>query len=245
MRVGNIEYNGSLVQMDTLVLSVNVYNDGTVDADNVSIEFFDSNVSIGSETVDFVSVNEVKEISVKWIPCEEGEHNVEARVSQLADETNKENNNISTVLSVQKRIIDLYPLSEKIVYLEKTPNEGEIIVIHAVVHNDGNADAFDVNASVYVDEILIATLHFSRIPKDEYRDLSAYWTATPGKHTIKIIVDNNPYETKTENNIASTTINVQKTSEKKPYLYLDYVLASVIILGIIIYALLGKKGVKQ
>jgi len=81
--------------------------------------------------------------------------------------------------------------------------------------------------------------------KDGYRDLSAYWAATPGKHTIKIIVDNNPYETKTENNIASTTINVQKTSEKKPYLYLDYVLTSVIILGIIIYALLGKKGVKQ
>jgi len=248
LRIGDIEYDGSLVQMDTLVLSVKVYNDGTIDSDSVSIEFFDNNVSIGSEAVDFVSVNEVKEISMKWIPCEEGWHNVEARVSQLADETNKENNNISTAVYVEKRIVDLRPVSENMIYLGETPKkEGDLIVIHAIVHNDGNGDAFNVNASVYVDETLIKILHFSSIPKDGSRDLSTYWIATHGVHTVKVVVEKNVYETNTSNNEVSVNINVQKTmgTTHPVHTMYEYWLALGIILGIIIYAVLRKRGIKQ
>lgn len=244
LMIGNIKYDGSLVQMDTTLLSVKVYNDGTIDAENVTVEFFDNNVSIGNGTVDFVSVNGENEISVGWMPSD-GEHEIKAEIHSLMNETNISNNMVSINLSVQKRVIDLYPLSENIIYLEKTPNEGEIIVIHAVVYNDGNADAFNVSASVYVDDTLIDTIYFNSIPKNKSRDLSTYWATTHGKHTIKIVVENNPYETKTENNIASTTINVQRTGEKNPYPYLDYWLALAIILGIVIYILIRKKVVKQ
>jgi len=248
LRVGNIGYDISLVQMDTTILSVNVYNNGTVDSNDVKVEFFDNNISIGNETVDFVAVNEIKEISVKWTPCEEGEHNVEAKVSQPADETNKENNNISTVLSVEKRIVDLYLVSENMVYLgETSKKEGELIVIHAIVHNDGNGDAFNVNASVYVDDTLIKILHFSSVPKNRYRDLSTYWTATPGLHTVKVVVEKNVYETNTSNNEVSVNINVQKTMEAATpeHTIYEYWLALGIILGIIIYTVLRKRGIKQ
>lgn len=215
LRLGDIEYGGSLVQMDTTILSVKVYNDGTVDSDNVSVEFFDNNVSIGNETVDFVSVNGEQNVDIKWIPSEEGVHEIKAEIRPLMNETNTSNNLVSINLSIQKRIIDLHPVSENMIYLTETPKEGDLIVIHALVHNDGNADAFNVIASVYVDETLIDTLHFSRIPKDGYRDLSTYWTAVHGTHTIKITVESSPYETNPMNNEASTIINVQKTDEKK------------------------------
>lgn len=245
LKTENISYSGDLIQGDTIKLSAEIKNLGTVDSDNVTVEFFDNNVLMGNETVDFVSVNGEENADIEWIPSEEGVHEIKAEIYGLTNETNVTNNNVSLYVTVQKRVIDLYPLSENIIYLEKTPNEGEIIVIHAVVYNDGNADAFNVNASVYVDDTLIDTIYFNSIPKNKSRDLSTYWTTTPGKHTIKIVVENNPYETKTENNIASTTINVQKTGEEKPYMYLDYWIALAIILGIVIYILIRKRVVKQ
>jgi subtilase family serine protease len=138
----------------------------------------------------------------------------------------------------------LYPISENIVYLEKTPEEGTIIVIHAVVYNDGNGDAFNVNASVYVDETLIATLHFSSIPKDERRDLSTYWTATAGVHTVKVVVEKNIYEPDASNNEASVIINVQETMEiiHPEHSIYEYWIALGILMAIIIYMVYrGKK----
>jgi len=79
--------------------------------------------------------------------------------------------------------------------------------------------------------------------KDGYRDLSTYWTATPGLHTVKVVVEKNVYETNTSNNEASVNINVQKnmeatTPEHSGY---EYWLALGILTAIIIYVLLRKK----
>jgi hypothetical protein len=247
LRVGGIKYDGSLVQMDSIILSVKVYNNGTVDSNNAKVEFFDNNVSIGNETVDFVSVNGEENVDIEWIPSEKGVHEIKAEIPSLMNEINTSNNMASINLSVEERVIDLHPVSENMIYLgETSKKEGELIVIHAVVHNDGNGDAFNVNASVYVDDILIKILCFSSVPKNGYRDLSTYWTATPGLHTVKVVVEKNAYETNTSNNEASVNINVQKIMEATTpeHTIYEYWLALGILTAVIIYIVHSSKKKK-
>jgi PKD repeat protein len=75
------------------------------------------------------------------------------------------------------------------VVLEGEPREGETLRVHVELGNKGEGHAREVAVEVWVGEHCIGVENISRITAGERASASFAWTAAPGHHNIRIVVD--------------------------------------------------------
>lgn len=130
----------------------------------------------------------------------------------------------------QQESIDLYVNSNDITFSNENPVFNENVVIKAMINNSGTSDARNVMVN-FTDGPprtgrVIGTDYVNKIPAGGANIASVTWTATPGVHTIYVVVDplNTIPETDENNNVApSTPIVVQGGINNPPSAELDVI----------------------
>ena len=96
--------------------------------------------------------------------------------------------------------------------------EGDIVPIRFYVHNNGYAAANNVRINVLIDDNVIFPISNQYIGAHANLSLTTYWTATPGGHTLGIVVD--PYNVIVESNEGNNAGGMSFFVEQTWYTYL-------------------------
>ena len=209
---------------DQVTIYANVHNVGTEDAHNVSVSFYDNAIcwadviyDIGIDVLPHVPAGGSAVASVVWdtTASADGWDYIAAVADAWSTipESDEGNNRAVRHIYVSNTPceggnqtgMDLAIAPSDIFLSDDTPQEGEVVMITAFVHNVGGQNASDVIVR-FVDCpggmppcIPIADVVIPDLPAHTSDQGTAYWNATPpGGHEIDVIVD--PFDTIPETN---------------------------------------------
>jgi len=150
-----------------------------------------------------------------------GIHTIRVAVAPVANESNTENNNRSIVVEVKPINVDLTVSN---ISLDKTLLfDGDFVNVTATITNNGLEDATTNFTVIFKDGlgegnasgIVFNKTSISYLSAGNSTAVTATWNATLGYHTLTVLVDaeNTVTETDESNNIASTTVCVNKSRD--------------------------------
>jgi len=199
---------------ETITIYATIHNLGEVAAHNATVEIYADDSRIGYTTIDYIPEDGRETFSVAWNASPAGWHRIKVTVDRnnTIVELN-ENNNVATrcIYVYPELAPDLCIYSEDIVFSNVNPDPGELVTIFATVHNIGQADAYNVTVTFYVDDVQIGLPHsISYIPIGGEETVSTTWVASEtGSHVVKVVADT-PIEMDRKNNVATRGIIVGK-----------------------------------
>jgi subtilase family serine protease len=213
---GEITFSNSTPAVgDSITIYAVVRNQGEADASDVSVEFYDGALKIGSTIIlPLVALGGQQTASVLWTALPEGWHQIKVAVDggNSIVESNENNNLASRSLYVYPlQAADLCIYSEDIVFSNTAPIPGEVVTIYANVSNIGEAAAHDSVVRFYVDGIQMGSpLSIAYIPVGGSSTVQTAWVAEMlGSHVVKVTIDTS-LETNKNNNNATRGIIVGK-----------------------------------
>jgi subtilase family serine protease len=200
---------------DTVTIYAAIHNIGEVNAENVSVEFFDADTRIGEPTIiPSITADEVGNAYAIWKATPVGWHQIKVIVDGNNTITELvENNNEA------RKQVYVYPqtagdpciYSENIVFSNTCPIENENVTIYATIHNIGDAEAQNVSVALYVDDIQLGPAKtISSIEVGGESTVTSYWIASQiGSHVAKVKIDT-LIEKDKGNNVATRALIVGK-----------------------------------
>lgn len=239
---------------ETITITVTVTNNGDTEAINVSVTFYVDNNLIGSALIPSIPGIETKfillipgietgrsytqDVSISWTPTESGRHTVKVKLT-CENEKNITDNEMETDITILTKP-DLTITTDDIIFDNEEPTEGDEVVITYTIYNDGETDAKNILVQIIdvVDgkEKILKNETIGMIKGGKSEDRTYTWTATKGKHTIKIVIDplNSIDEGDFEgNNEAEKNINV-KSKKKAPAFEIVLALTAILTVTAII-----------
>ncbi len=206
----------------TIYICASIHNIGTQDAYNVTVQFADlflvNRTVIAEEIVAHIPAGYFANVSTFWVAGPPGFHIIEvfADPYDTIPEINEDNNIARRGVMVDGDLdIDLTLAPSDIYFDDDNPDEGELVMIWAHIHNIGTHDAYDVvvqfvdwfeGGSTPLPEAII-----DHIPAGSYGNATTIWPAMPsGNHTIEVTIDPHDWipETNESNNVASRKVLV-------------------------------------
>ncbi|MBI5676858.1 MAG: hypothetical protein HZC48_13745 [Nitrospirae bacterium] len=214
----------------SVTISARIGNGGAVSRPaGVDVTFYDGNpiqggIFIGTvNTTGTIDSGSYEDVSVTWNNPSAGNHNIYA----VADKDNRfhecreENNTASAevALGIVIPVIylpDLYVSQQDITIVPPELIEGQEAGIGAVIYNNGNADAYNIEVSFYDgdytlgDLIGIINIPFIQSGATSYAQMPWNTFGQSGRNYIHIIIDlqNNIEETNEDNNATLKSIDV-------------------------------------
>lgn len=161
-----------------------VYLNNDLNLNNISL-------LLNARQVVYISIN----IRIPTVNEEKlSDHFVLKCTSTRPDLEDSFNNNVSLYFNF------LYPdLVIDRIYYQKSPIEGEIVVISTYIKNIGDIEARNINVALFIDGKLVRSAIVVRIPNGTDDLLVSYnWQASRGSHEITIEID--PYNSILERN---------------------------------------------
>ncbi len=216
---------------EKVVMTAEVHNPTTIDMENVTVGFYDSDPATGGAELGRLTMAYVPAQGNKDFPVEasftEGLHEIYVVIDpdNTILETDKTNNKASKTLTVVARIVeqDLSISASDITIDPVAPWGGAQVTISAVVHCSGENDIQNVDVSFYDGDptqggLLIGLAKISSVPVNGSAQTQIQWSTLgkSGLHYIHVIVDPQDLirETNENNNVGIISVNV--TPPTKP-----------------------------
>ncbi|MCL7414047.1 MAG: hypothetical protein M8353_10625, partial [ANME-2 cluster archaeon] len=169
-------------------------------------------ISIGSKSVSGLASGIAKTVTQTWISTP-GEHKIKAVVdnNHLVTESNESNNAMELNLT-KVDIADL--IVSDLTWPYSNFSDGETVTFTAVVENVGIGNTTrGFHTRFMIDGVNIGDQYLVGLESGSLRNVIQTWSATPGEHTIKAVVDhyNNIVESNETNN--SLELNLAKVDQ--------------------------------
>ncbi|OIR20178.1 MAG: hypothetical protein BEU04_03890 [Marine Group III euryarchaeote CG-Bathy1] len=208
------------VEGDSVTISVEVKNQGTMDIDSSSIkllineEEIEDDSSLGSISIDSDII-----WTYDWEP-DEGNYNIKAEVHEVEPAESKfENNAIEEQVSVSEAPADGVDLAIIDVWTDDSdPIHNEYITVYAKIKNQGTETATDFELRWYDDNSKFATLEGTEINVEEEITISGEWTAKEGESELLArLVSIEPEDQNSNNDERSFTIDVSPPPDEPDF----------------------------
>ncbi len=126
----------------TIAIFVTIYNEGGVNANNVTVSFFDGPSLIGNSTIN-VSKASNNYTYVLWHAMPSGNHTIVIKIDPN-NEVNElsEENNIYTKKIYVRPIPEFWLTYDDVIFEPAYPKWGDVNVVNATVHNTGEISAY-------------------------------------------------------------------------------------------------------
>ena len=170
--------------------------------------FLIDDVSIGEKSISGLTSVSSTSVAQTW-SATPGEHKIKAMVdSNLWVAESNESNNTMELNLTRVDLADLIVSS-----LSWTPSnftDGEPVTFTAAIENIGAGNTTkDIRTTFYIDDISIGYKSISGLASSSSATITQTWSATPGEHKIKAIVDSNLWVA--ESNESNNTMELNLT----------------------------------
>ncbi|MEC8875442.1 MAG: S8 family serine peptidase [Candidatus Thermoplasmatota archaeon] len=195
------------VEGDTVVISVKIENNGTLDIDEAMIRLIVDEGEITNDELGSINADSHIIWTYDWEP-EEGDYDVQAEVYDVSPaESNLGNNILETTVSVTAEGVDLAII--EVWTGDSDPIHNEHIAIYAKIKNQGTEKAEDFELRWYDDNDRFTTLNGEEIEIDEEVTISGEWIAKEGESELLARLDLiQPADQNSNNDAKAFTIDV-------------------------------------
>jgi hypothetical protein len=207
------------VEGDTVTVSVEIKNQGTLDIDSSSIKIMANSEELDDESLGSISVNSDITWTYDWMP-DEGEYDLSVEVYDVnPSENDIDNNIIEDQISVSEAPAEGVDLAIIEVWTDDSdPTHNEYISIYAKVKNQGTEDATDFELRWYDDNDKFATLEGTEVEVEEEVTISGEWTAEEGESDLLArLVSIEPEDQNSNNDERSFTIDVNPPPDEPDF----------------------------
>jgi len=207
------------VEGDTVTVSVEIKNQGTMDIDSSSIKIMANDEELEDESLGSISVNSDITWTYDWMP-DEGEYNLHIEVYDVNPSENDIDNNImEEQISVNEAPAEGVDLAIIEVWTDDSdPTHNEYISIYAKVKNQGTEDATNFELRWYDDNDKFATLEGTEVEVEEEVTISGEWTAEEGESDLLArLVSIEPEDQNSNNDERAFTIDVNPPPDEPDF----------------------------
>jgi len=217
---------------ETINLTVILENNGTADAINIKVEFYDNTKFVAMKNLN-VNRDNINITNIFWKTTNAttiGSHNLRIVIGKMEKE----------LIILVNGIVDIHT---KKIYVDKSNfTVGDNITITIIIENNGTSNATNILVKFYDGTSLIEMRNIS-ISKNETKILIINWSTQkwkPGQHTIIVVIGSN---------IKTTNVNVKPLTtsvvDKGILVWIVFILYLIIILIIFIKNINSDKNVKK
>ncbi len=207
------------VEGDTVTISVEIKNQGTMDIDSSFIKIMANDEELEDESLGSISIDSDITWTYDWMP-DEGDYDINVEVYDVnPSENDLDNNIIEEQLSVSEAPAEGVDLAIIEVWTDDSdPTHNEYINIYAKVKNQGTEDATDFELRWYDDNDKFATLEGTEIAVEEEVTISGEWTAEEGESDLLArLVSIEPEDQNSNNDERAFTIDVSPPPEEPDF----------------------------
>ncbi len=207
------------VEGDTVTVSVEIKNQGTMDIDSSSIKIMANDEELKDESLGSISVNSDMTWTYDWMP-DEGDYDINVEVYDVnPSENDIDNNVIEEQISVSEAPAEGVDLAIIEVWTDDSdPTHNEYISVYAKVKNQGTETATDFELRWYDDNDKFATLEGTEIEVEEEVTISGEWTAEEGESDLLArLVSIEPEDQNSNNDERSFTIDVNPPPDEPDF----------------------------
>jgi hypothetical protein len=210
-------------QGEIVTITAMIQNVGNLDVDSAKVKFFDGDINtdlIGIYNLKTINPGKEEYAQITWnTKGRSGDHTISVLIDEvLPGEDYLHNNMGKKDISVKEPDLTV----SKISFSESTPQEGEIVLITATIHNIGDYNVQSAKIKFFDGDINfypIDTIELFDIASGENAYTYTEWDTTGkiGSYTITVIIEDVvPEEENTQNNVASKNIEVKKYEQPHP-----------------------------
>jgi len=207
------------VEGDTVTISVEIKNQGTMDIDSSSIKMMVNDEELEDESLGSISVDSDITWTYDWMP-DEGDYDINVEVYDVnPSENDLDNNVIEEQISVSEAPAEGVDLAIIEVWTDDSdPTHNEYINIYAKVKNQGTEDATDFELRWYDDNDKFATIEGTEVAVEEEVTISGEWTAEEGESDLLArLVSIEPEDQNSNNDERAFTIDVSPPPEEPDF----------------------------
>ena len=207
------------VEGDTVTISVEIKNQGTLDIDSSSIKIMANDEELEDESLGSISVDSDITWTYDWMP-DEGDYDINVEVYDVnPSENDIDNNVIEEQISVSEAPAEGVDLAIIEVWTDDSdPTHNEYISVYAKVKNQGTETATDFELRWYDDNDKFATLEGTEIEVEEEVTISGEWTAEEGESDLLArLVSIEPEDQNSNNDERSFTIDVNPPPDEPDF----------------------------
>lgn len=207
------------VEGDTVTVSVEIKNQGTMDIDSSSIKIMANNEELEDESLGSIIVNSDITWTYDWMP-DEGDYDLSVEVYDVdPSENDIDNNIIEEQISVSEAPADGVDLAIIDVWTDDSdPIHNEYITVYAKIKNQGTETATDFELRWYDDNSKFATLEGTEIIVEEEITISGEWTAKEGQSELLArLVSIEPEDQNNNNDERAFTIDVSPPPDEPDF----------------------------
>jgi len=207
------------VEGDTVTVSVEIKNQGTMDIDSSSIKIMANDEELEDESLGSISVDSDITWTYDWMP-NQGDYDLSVEVYDVNPSENDIDNNImEEPISVSEAPAEGVDLAIIEVWTDDSnPTHNEYISIYAKVKNQGTEDATNFELRWYDDNYKFATLEGTEVEVEEEVTISGEWTAEEGESDLLArLVSIEPEDQNSNNDERSFTIDVNPPPDEPDF----------------------------
>ena len=207
------------VEGDTVTISIEIENQGTMDIDTSSIKIMSNDEELEDESLGSISVDSDMTWTYDWIP-DEGDYTINVEVYDVnPSENNLDNNIIEEQLSVSEAPAEGVDLAIIEVWTDDTdPTHNEYINIYAKIKNQGTETATSFELRWYDDNSKFTTLEGTEIEVEDEITISGEWSAKEGESDLLArLVSIEPEDQNSNNDERSFTIDVSPPPDEPDF----------------------------
>ena len=207
------------VEGDTVTVTVNIENQGTIKIDDSSIKIIINDEELDSDFLGSIDIDSETTWTYDWIP-DEGDYNIEIEIYDVEPAENKLDNNVATEqVSVSEAPAEGVDLAIIDVWTDDSdPVHNEYINIYAKIKNQGTESSTSFELRWYDDNDKFATIEGTEIDVEEQITIVGEWNAKEGESELLArLVSIEPEDQNSNNDERTFTINVSPPPDEPDF----------------------------
>ena len=207
------------VEGDTVTITVDIENQGTMDIDDSSIRIIANDEELETESLGTIDVDSDITWTYDWMP-DEGDYDIEVTVYDVEPSENDLDNNIAIEqVSVSEAPAEGVDLAIIDVWTDDSdPTHNEYISIYAKIKNQGTEMATGFELRWYDDNDRFATLEGTEIEVENEVTITGEWNAIEGESELLARLDSiEPEDQNSNNDERAFTIDVSPPPDEPDF----------------------------
>ena len=207
------------VEGDTVTITVDIENQGTMDIDDSSIRIIANDEELETESLGTIDVDSDITWTYDWMP-DEGDYDIEVTVYDVEPSENDLDNNIAIEqVSVSEAPAEGVDLAIIDVWTDDSdPTHNEYISIYAKIKNQGTEMATGFELRWYDDNDRFATLEGTEIEVENEVTITGEWNAIEGESELLArLVSIEPEDQNSNNDERTFTIDVSPPPDEPDF----------------------------
>ena len=207
------------VEGDTVTITVDIENQGTMDIDDSSIRIIANDEELETESLGTIDVDSDITWTYDWMP-DEGDYDIEVTVYDVEPSENDLDNNIAIEqVSVSEAPAEGVDLAIIDVWTDDSdPTHNEYISIYAKIKNQGTEMATGFELRWYDDNDKFATLEGTEIEVENEVTITGEWNAIEGESELLArLVSIEPEDQNSNNDERTFTIDVSPPPDEPDF----------------------------